>query len=414
MAAPRSQSLVIVAFTAALAALYGWVTFVFSALHRPFLGRLDYGLVGFDYMVWFAALRLLAAGNFILTRDPVAFTSYVNTQFADRLPYPLPFMPWDYPPSFIVVLLAFGSLGFTVSYVLFQIATAAFLALALLFRAERPSPAKWVALAALACPAASINVIEGQAAFLIAGLLVLGVRLIPVRPLLGGVVLGVLSIKPQFAILLPAVLLGGKEWRAIAGVAVSTLVIAAIGGLILGFETWIAWFADAVRAYDVADGARATGGAPWGHATLSGDSVFTCLATMGMPIWLAALVQAVAIVASMVSVFIVFRAGQSAEGKLIVLLACTILAAPKDGPQDLILLTIAGALWLVGQPAARLADRLMALAIFAWPLLGPAHAFPLSRLLPFGLIPVVAVFVNEQRPLRVNATRADRRITREI
>ena len=69
----------------------------------------------------------------------------------------------------------------------------------------------------MAMPPVLINAITGQAGFLIAALFIGGMALLPKRPLLGGMLLGLMVIKPQLGLVLPFALAAGREWRAFAG-----------------------------------------------------------------------------------------------------------------------------------------------------------------------------------------------------
>ena len=84
------------------------------------------------------------------------------------------------PPSFLVILLPFAPLGFFGSYVAFQIVSGALLALRSSTNAALPSGGLLAAV--LICPASTINVIDGQAVFLVAALIVGGFGLIERRP----------------------------------------------------------------------------------------------------------------------------------------------------------------------------------------------------------------------------------------
>lgn len=62
--------------------------------------------------------------------------------------------------------------------------------------------------------------------------------LAPKRPVLAGVLFGLLTIKPHLGILIPFCLLASWNWRAIASAAVTTIAMLAATGLLFGFEVW--------------------------------------------------------------------------------------------------------------------------------------------------------------------------------
>jgi hypothetical protein len=103
------------------------------------------------------------------------------------------------------------------------------------------------ALAATA-PSSLIGLVSGQTGFLTAGLLAGGMALTPLRPIAGGAVLGVLAFKPQFFLLVPVALLASGQWRALAAVAVTAVLLAALSAAMFGGAMWRAWL-DAIPGY---------------------------------------------------------------------------------------------------------------------------------------------------------------------
>ena len=73
----------------------------------------------------------------------------------------------------------------------------------------------WLPVAA-AFPAVFINLGHGQNGFLTAGLLGAALLSLPRRPLLSGILFGLLAYKPQFGLLIPVALLVAGQWRAIS------------------------------------------------------------------------------------------------------------------------------------------------------------------------------------------------------
>ena len=76
-------------------------------------------------------------------------------------------------------------------------------------------------LLALAAPMAFINALVGQNGFLTAALIGGALYLIPVRPVLAGICLGLLTYKPQYGLLFPIVLIAAGHWRVFISAAVT-------------------------------------------------------------------------------------------------------------------------------------------------------------------------------------------------
>jgi alpha-1,2-mannosyltransferase len=311
--ASRLRPWLLVILPALAAALYGWAVFASTFNHPGSIG-LNYIAPGTDWMVLYGAIHLAVAHKFALMNDGTAFTAYLNTSFGDWLSKPLFYRPWVYPPGLLVVLLPFSALGFVGSYLAFQLMSAALLAVALLFRAERSWAAPFIAVAAVTCPAASINVIDGQSGFFVAGLLVLGIRLLPCRPLLAGAVLGLLSVKPQFGLLLPIPLLMMGHWRGLLGAAGSSLALVAVSAMVFGPEPWIWWVHQMIESNSDSTAAWVIFGRLWGN------SVYACAVLLGASPRLGSLLQMLAILGAAVSVFVAFRFRYGADRRLSVLL----------------------------------------------------------------------------------------------
>ena len=82
-----------------------------------------------------------------------------------------------------------------------------------------------------------INAFFGQNGAFTAALLVGGLLAAPKRPILAGVLFGLLTVKPQLGILIPFCLLASRNWRAFASAAVTTVTLVLLTGLAFGFGT---------------------------------------------------------------------------------------------------------------------------------------------------------------------------------
>ncbi|WP_168703775.1 glycosyltransferase 87 family protein, partial [Gordonia paraffinivorans] len=80
---------------------------------------------------------------------------------------------------------------------------------------------------ALAFPGGLLAAMAGQSALLLAALMAAGVGTLPRRPLLSGVFIGLMVLKPQLALLAPVAFAAAGAWRAFAAAALT--VAAALG-----------------------------------------------------------------------------------------------------------------------------------------------------------------------------------------
>src|SRR5207237_2691224 len=101
--------------------------------------------------------------------------------------------------------------------------------------------AAWLLLA-LAYPAVFVNLGHGHNGFLTAALIGFALVNLDTRPILAGILFGLLAYKPQFGLMIPLVLFATGRWRAVvaAGATVGLLALAAT--LAFGFDTWHAFF----------------------------------------------------------------------------------------------------------------------------------------------------------------------------
>jgi Glycosyltransferase family 87 len=85
-------------------------------------------------------------------------------------------------------------------------------------------------------------ILAGQNTFLSIAFLYGGLRLLERAPAAGGILLGLLSFKPQIWILVPLALLAARQWRALPW-SLGTVAALALASLALfGLDFWIAFF----------------------------------------------------------------------------------------------------------------------------------------------------------------------------
>jgi hypothetical protein len=360
---PKIEIPAVMLAAGAVASLYGWAVFLSTFSHPGAIG-LDMNAPGTDWMVFYGAARSFFAGKLDQIFDGERFTGYLNDAFSGWLSKPLPYRPWVYPPTYLLLLLPFGKLTFVVSYYAFQLGSAILLALVLCWGADQPRARAFVIWSALLCPAASINVAMGQNAFLSSALLVGGWRILRRNPVFGGAVLGMLTVKPQFGLLLPVALLAAREWRAlVASVAAATVLFGA-SVAVFGVDAWRQWIDLAATTYGDPNGKWLEYGRMWG------DSVYTCLATFGAPAAMANIAQLAAVCVSAVLVYRAFRLRLPGDRKIAILLAATILAAPHSSLHDAVMLAIAAVLWVSDAPE-------ISGSHWKWPLVGALWLAPL-------------------------------------
>ena len=211
----------------------------------------------------------------------------------------IPFYGWHYPPPFLIVASLLARLPYVAALLVWQGLT---FALALML-VRRGLPADRDALiAAVGAPVVLICLGHGQNAFLTASLLGGGMMLLDRRPWIAGMLLGALVYKPQFAVLIPVLLLGRGEGRAFlaAGLTVAALCLVTLA--LWGWPVWQAFLESLPLTRHVVIEAGATG---W-HKI---QSPFATIRQWGGPIPLAYGVQALVTALAIGAAALVARRG---------------------------------------------------------------------------------------------------------
>src|SRR3569832_2011095 len=313
---PRLRSEPVLAALMALAALYGWALFVSTFVKPGSIGP-NFNAPGTDWMVVHAAARTTLDGHIAGSFDGDQFTAFLNWQYKNWLTSPLPFRPWVYPPSFLLLVLPFGARGCFTAYLLFQVITGGAVVAALRAGGQKTG----TIAAVLLSPAAAISVIDGQLTFIIAASLAGGFFLLDRRPWIAGAVLGLLTLKPQFALMAPLALIAGGSWRAFAGATLSATLLVLASALALGVEPWIWWWHQTLSSIASPDPKWIEFGRIWGN------SVYACGLLLGADNRMASLLQAAAVVACAGAVIAAYRSRMLPDLKLAVHLVATIFVA---------------------------------------------------------------------------------------
>ena len=257
-------------------------------------------------------------------------------------------LPFAYPPCFLLLLAPFGLLPYPVAA--FDWVLLGFAAYCIALRRWAPAQ-PWLALS---FPPLMVNVVTGQAGFLVAALLIGGMILLPKRPLAAGLLLGLLVVKPQLGLILPVVLLAGREWRAIAGAAASSIGLLALGLLVFGLAPYLAWLGNAGLATAIAG----EGLAGWHRM----GSPYGALRAAGLASEAALALHALVALAAAAAACLVWRGKAGLEARAGALAAATALASPYLFVYDLLILVVPF-LWLVGR------GRHLLLLLLAWAIL---------------------------------------------
>ena len=126
------------------------------------------------------------------------------------------YFAWHYPPPFLFVASLLAQFPYAAAFIgWMSVSLIPYLAM------MRAIVGRGFGLVlAIAFPMVFNNVLIGQNGFLTAALIGGTLYLLPMRPILSGICLGLLSYKPQYGLLFPLVLIAASQWRVFFSAAV--------------------------------------------------------------------------------------------------------------------------------------------------------------------------------------------------
>ncbi len=233
--------------TQELQRLLAWVsTFLFLALLVAYLaglhGRDGWIFDGQGYVVGVDFLNLWMMGEAGLhSANPAQYydISYYTLALREQFGAAYRVSQWSYPPSYMFVAAPFAVLPYYAALLTFFAATLALLAHAV--RCVTQQPRGTTLMAILASPASCIALISGQITLAATALQLFFFHLLDKRPWLAGMLLGLLTLKPQLGLAYPFFLIATRRWKTFAGAAISSAVIVGLSIFIWGVEMWSAY-----------------------------------------------------------------------------------------------------------------------------------------------------------------------------
>jgi hypothetical protein len=146
--------------------------------------------------------------------------------------------PFPYPPTFLLLLWPLPLLPYEVAYLVWIVGTLALFVWAVWGTCSR---LPLCMLGVIVAPATTLNIYAGQSGFLAAALITAGVRLAVARPIVGGVLIGILSYKPQLGFLVPIGLAAAGLWPAFGAACATMVGLVVAATLAFGWAVWPAW-----------------------------------------------------------------------------------------------------------------------------------------------------------------------------
>ncbi len=233
--------------------------------------------LGTDFASFYAAGTLVRDGLAAAAYDQTIHFAREQAIFGPATQY----YAFQYPPVFLLVGATLAALPYVAALIVWQVATIVLYLLAVRSILFSPSPGgggsraagarggvnshdarspppgslrspisplqgevkkDWL-LFALAFPAVFINLGHGQNGFLTVALFAGALAALDRRPLVAGILIGLMIYKPQFGLMIPLVLVATFRWRVILAAAATVIALLLITWLAFGPAVWPAFFA---------------------------------------------------------------------------------------------------------------------------------------------------------------------------
>jgi hypothetical protein len=268
--------------------------------------------------------------------DPVAYAHALGALLGPGYPG----QNWSYPPTVMLLAAPFGQIGYLPALLLWTVRNlSVFLAVGMRRIADRRT-----LLVLMVSPAAVFCLISGQSSFLTTSMLIGIFAFLDRRPLLAGLLIGLLTVKPQLGVLIPVMLIASGRWRVFAAATVTALALAAASVALFDTQAWVDFVMQGLPTQNLVltD--------PEGIATPFYPTVFMNLRGTGFTDATAMAVQACFAAGAVAAVGWAFRCRRDADPRLLFALfvSCSVAAVPYLLVYDTLALCCAALMLLDG------------------------------------------------------------------
>jgi len=346
--------------------------------------------LGTDFSNVYAAGTYVLAGNPQAPFDPPQQFAREQALFGQSTQ----FYGWHYPPFFLFVAAALAFMPYGLALAAWQAVTLGLYVLTIGAILKAFSPERREAISrdplwlvvALAFPAVLINIGHGQNGFLTAALLGGALVVLDRRPIVAGLLLGLLVYKPQYGLLIPLVLAVSGRWKCFASAAITVALLTLATTITFGAGVWHAFLASTEFTRTVVLEQGNTG---WYKI----QSVFSWARMWGAPIPLAYALQGAVILGIGAALAWLWRGAAPYPLKAAALCLATILATPYSFDYDMMVLAPAIAFIAVDGFTRNFGpwEKTLLAALWLMPLV--ARSVAQISLIPLGVPAMLAIFI---------------------
>ena len=202
---------------------------------------------GGDFICFWNAAHRVRHGDIAAIYDPDTWHRMLSTNAAGALAW------FVYPPFTLFGLWLLGDATYNEAVLVWSLVPLAFYLVLIALLAKRsglgdgtdpaceknwPRTQAYAVLIAFSLPFLGANLFSGQTGTLIAVFFLGAAYFWPTRPVLAGICVGLLAIKPQLGVLLPFALAASGQWRVVAAAATTILSLIVLSTIWLGAEIW--------------------------------------------------------------------------------------------------------------------------------------------------------------------------------
>jgi hypothetical protein len=356
-----------------------FITYVIDLLRQTHDGLTD-GIrrpFGDDFVNYWSGPFLALHGRAIEVYNFAAFHVFERSFTGPKLDL----YHYSYPPVLLLLTLPLALIPYVPALGVWLVGTwYAF------YRALKLTGSDGMLLLSLAAPALFVNAVGGQNGALTAALMGGGLLLLDRRPVVAGILFGLLIYKPQLGLMLPFALIAGRRWLTVGVTAVTIVALVAASCAAFGAHRWLEYGNNAtiLRTAILEDG---TGG--WFRMA----SVFVFVRQLGADVGLAYALQ---VASALGAAFFVARSwlrDDPANIRNAMVIVGTFLATPYLQDYDLLVGAFV-AVWLQQEEAYSQIPLRWIRAAMALILLVPVATSPLGKATGFsvGLLFIIPVF----------------------
>jgi hypothetical protein len=187
-------------------------------------------VVGRDFLNFWMYGRAAALPDPQRFYDPLVYTRELTALLWPDYPE----QNFSYPPTIMLIAAPFGRLPYMPALLAWTA-----LGIAIFIAVGRQHLDRRALVALALSPAALFCLMSGQSSLITAAMLVTIFAWLERRPLVAGMLIGLLTLKPQVGMLFPVMLIAGGYWRVFTSAAVTSLVLAALTAALFGPQVWV-------------------------------------------------------------------------------------------------------------------------------------------------------------------------------